>query len=76
MTDAELIEQIEDEIAEITTALSFIRSGGQSYTIETGSSKRTVTNVDYDLLVQQRRDLNSQLQTLNGEGGLTLGAGW
>ena len=65
-----------NEIAEITAAISAIRNGGQSYTIGTGPSSRTVTLADYDTLVSERRDLQAQLSALQGTSGLTIGAGW
>ena len=69
-------EEIQNEIDEITTALSHIRKAGQSYTINSGSSTRTVTFADYDSLVSERRDLLAQLDELEGNAGLTLTAGW
>jgi len=69
-------EQIQTEIDQITTALSQIRIAGQSYTISTASSTRTVTMADYDKLKQERRELILQLEELNGTAGMTLTAGW
>jgi len=68
--------QIQAEIDELTTAISQIRIAGQSYTINSGSSTRTVTMADYDKLVRDRRDLQLQLDELNGTAGMTLTAGW
>lgn len=72
MTEAE----IQAEIDEISAAISAIRNGGQSYTIGSGPSTRTVTMADYDTLVKERRDLYAQLATAQGSSGLTIGAGW
>jgi hypothetical protein len=69
-------EEIEQEIAEITLALSNMRKVGQSYEIETGSGKRKLTAVEYDSLVKHRNDLRSQLAEVNGDSGCVLSAGW
>lgn len=79
MTDAEkaaLIAQYEDEIAEITTAMSAIRKGGQEYTIDTGSSIRKVSMADYETLKIERNELYAKIQELEGDAGITLTAGW
>jgi len=72
MTEA----QIELEIAEITTALSHIRKAGQSYTINTGGSTRTVSMADYKALITDRQNLRGQLAEVQGSGGLVMGASW
>ena len=72
MTEAEILA----EIAEITAALSAIRVAGQSYTISTGSSSRTVTQANYQQLIKERRELYAQLDEVRGTGGITLTAGW
>jgi len=72
MTEA----QIELEIAEITTALSHIRKAGQSYTINTGGSTRTVSMADYKALITDRQNLRCQLAEVQGSGGLVMGASW
>ena len=72
MTESE----IQNEIDEVSAAISAIRNGGQSYTIGSGPSSRTVTMADYETLVRERRDLNAQLAAVQGTSGLTIGAGW
>ena len=76
--DQKTAAAIQTEIAEIETALSFIRSGGQSYTLTSGSSGtgRTVTNADYDMLVSNRNDLYQQLRTLEGKRAFRIRPGW
>ncbi len=78
-TTAEIIAALEAEIAEINTALSHIRKGGQMYTIMSASgagTSRTVTMADYDKLLRHRNDLQRQLDGLNGRRAFRLGAGW
>lgn len=69
-------EALRAEIDEITTALSFILQGGQSYTINSGASSRTVTMTDYATLTKRREDLRAQLREIRGTGGITISAGW
>ena len=76
MTDAELTTEIELEIANITLALSHILKGGQSYTINSGGSTRTVTMADYERLTIERHGLRLQLKEIDGSAGLVLSAGW
>jgi hypothetical protein len=75
MTRAEIVAEIE----EINNALSYIRKGGQSYSINTasgGGTSRTVTMSDYDILVKHRNELNAQLKTLDGTRAIRVRAGW
>jgi len=76
--DQKTAAEIQTEIAEIETALSFIRTGGQSYTLTAGpgGTTRTVTNADYSMLVKHRNDLYSQLRTLEGKRAVRMRAGW
>ena len=70
---------IQAEIDEITTALSAIRKGGQSFEITSGSgagTKRVVTMADYDLLVQHRAQLQAELNEVNSVKSFRLRAGW
>ena len=69
-------EEIQAEIDEITLALSYIRKAGQSYTINSGSSTRTVSFADYNTLVEERRSSYAQLDEVQGNGGFTVSAGW
>ena len=68
--------QIQIEIAEITTALSHIRKAGQSYTIMSGNTQRTVTLADYDKLKKERQELYNLLDSRNGGRGIVFRAGW
>lgn len=72
----EEIDAIEAEIAEIDAALSAIRNGGQSYTINSGASSRTVTLADYAALRKDKSELNTRLMELKGQGGIVFNAGW
>lgn len=69
-------DEINAEIAIITTAIEHILKGGQSYVIGSGSSRREVTMADYDTLVKRRSDLYAQLNEVTGNTGFTLSAGW
>jgi len=66
------------EIAEIDTALSHIRKGGQSYTINSGPSgtSRTVTMADYDTLKAHRDELKQQYNELNETRAFRVRSGW
>jgi hypothetical protein len=70
------IIEVEAEIAEIDTALSHIRKAGQSYTINSGGSIRTVTLADYDKLKNDRADLKHELASLNGNKAMRVRPGW
>jgi len=78
MTSAE-VAAIQAEIAEINTALSHIRKGGQSYSITTASgagTSRTVTMANYETLVTQRNDLQRQLDSATGKRAFRTGCAW
>lgn len=70
--------EITAEIAEITTAISHILKGGQSYTITSGGSgtSRTVTMADYEKLTKHRNELRQQLAEVNGTRSFRLTPGW
>lgn len=76
MSDYLETADLEEELSEITAALSAIRKGGQSYTINTGGSIRTVTMADYEQLRRERSEIIQTLREIGGSAGLTLGAGW
>lgn len=82
MTSAERtarIEELQTEIAEINTTLSNMRKAGQSYTIMTsagGGSQRSTVMVTYKDLVADRKDLRSELKTLQGEDAFRMRPGW
>jgi len=69
-------EELEEELAEVQAAISAIRKGGQSYMITSGSSTRQVMAADYDKLVKERSRLLRQIQAIDGEAGITIGASW
>jgi hypothetical protein len=69
-------EELETEIAEITTALSNITKTGQSYTINSGGGSRTFTAADYSALVKRRKDAISELATVNSCLGGMIGKAW
>ena len=72
MDEDELLESI----AEIKAALSAIRQGGQSYTIDTGSSIRTVTMADYASLRAELKELYRELASIQGNGSFNIEVGW
>jgi prefoldin subunit 5 len=79
MTKQEKIEELESEIAEITTALTHIRKGGQSYEITSASgsgTKRVVTMADYNALNSHRDKLRAELAALNNTRAVRVGASW
>lgn len=70
------LEELEAELAEVTAAISAIRKGGQSYSINTGGSIRTVTMADYEQLRRERSEIIQALREIEGSAGITLGPGW
>lgn len=71
--------EIQAEIDEINTALSYIRTAGQSYTITSGSgsgTSRTVTMADYKTLKEERNDLYAELDRVNRGSTRTIRAAW
>ena len=71
--------EIQAEIDDITTALSFIRKGGQSFTITSGSGAgtgRTVTMADYKTLMMQRQELYRELAHIQNGSVRKIRAGW
>ena len=69
---------IQNEIDDISAALSHIRRGGQSFTISSGAggTSRTVTMADYNTLVKQRDDLYTELAQVRGGSTRSIRAGW
>ena len=70
---------IQAEIDEITTALSNIRKGGQSFEVTSGSAagtKRVVTMADYDILVTHRAQLQAELNEVNNVKSFRMRVGW
>ena len=69
-------EELETEIAEITTALSSITKAGQSYTINSGGGSRTFTAANYSELVKRRKEAIGELAAVNGSLGGMIGKAW
>jgi len=70
---------IEAEITDVRNAISTIIKGGQSYTISTGGSSRTVTNADLDKLRSWLIELQQELNQVNQSydtPGFIVGASW
>jgi hypothetical protein len=79
MNKNERITEIKKQIAEIDTAMSAIRKGGQQYSITSsagGGTMRSVTMADYEALKIERKELQNELANLEGSGGFRLRAGW
>jgi len=79
MNKSERIAEIKKQIAEIDLVLSAIRKGGQQYSITTaagGGTMRSVTHADYNVLRNEKRDLENELAILEGSGGFRYRAGW
>lgn len=72
MTEAEL----DAEIALVTAAIQHILKGGQSYSIDSGGSRRTFEAADFEMLKKYRAELYAEKRELDGSSGMTLGAGW
>ena len=72
------LAELQAELAEIKAALSAIRKGGQSYTLNTGSggTSRTVTMVDYNTLVEHKNELEAKIATANGKRASIVRAAW
>jgi len=71
--------EIKAEIQEINKALSAIRKGGQMYTLMSASgagTSRTVTQADYQKLLDHRNQLQNMLDSKNNKRGFRVGAGW
>lgn len=71
--------EIQAEIDSITTALSNIRTAGQSWEITSGTgagTKRVVTMADYDTLVKHRNDLIAELREVQGRSVRVMSPGW
>jgi hypothetical protein len=64
------------QLTEIQTAITFILIGGQSYSISSGSTSRTVTQADLKTLITEKNNLQNRLNELQSNAGLSLGAGW
>jgi len=73
---SEEITEIEAELVQIKAAINALRLGGQSFTISSGASSRSVTMVDYSILVKDKRDLELRLRELRGGGGMVIKPGW
>ena len=69
-------DELVAELAEVNKAITHILKGGQSYSIDSGGSSRSFTGADLDKLRSYRGELKREIKEIDGEAGMTLGAGW
>ena len=72
-------EEIQLEIDDITTAISHLLKGGQNYSLMTmagGGTQRSVTMVDYNKLIERKRELQCLLDSIDGTRAVRIRAGW
>jgi hypothetical protein len=67
---------MEEELAQIKTAMEAILKGGQSYTLSTGGGSRQVTYADYNALVKRRDELEYRIAAASGSLGTRVTFGW
>ena len=74
---ATLIE-LQTELTEVKTAISFILKGGQSYTISSGAggSSRTVTMGNLAELNKMKTNLETRIGNLQGNTAFKIKCGW
>ena len=74
---ATLIE-LQTELTEVKTAISFILKGGQSYTISSGAggSSRTVTMGNLTELNKMKTNLETRIGNLQGNTAFKMSCGW
>jgi hypothetical protein len=76
----ERIDQTKVLIVAYEDALIALSSGAQSYTIDTGQTRQTVTKIDLSSTRIILDNLYNRCATLearlNGSGSLTVGPGW
>lgn len=70
------VEEIEADIAIARAAITAVAQVGQSYTINSGGSVRTVTNANLAELKAWLADLRQEWRDLDGSGGMVIGANW
>lgn len=72
------LTDLQTELAEIKAAITAIRKGGQSYTINAGlgGSSRTVTQANYNDLIADKQRLEGQIANLQGGRGFRMRPGW
>jgi len=73
------ITEVEQEITYVREAISTVVRGGQSYSIGSGGSTRTVTQATMKELKSHLIDLQQELAELNDSTdttGISLGASW
>lgn len=66
-------DELTAEIAIVSIAITNILKTGQEYAIGSGPSSRTFKAAEIDSLRNYRTELQLQLQTVQGKGGLALG---
>jgi len=73
------IATVEAEIADVRAAISTLIKGGQSYSINSGGSQRTVTQLDLPNLRSWLIHLQQELAELNQSAdtrGIIMGPNW
>jgi prefoldin subunit 5 len=70
------INSLTAQIAEIQTAISSILAGGQSFSIGSGSTSRSVTQADLKTLIAEKNNLQARLAELRGSAGMVINPGW
>lgn len=74
------LAQARADLAEVQAAISAVRSGNQSYTLSTGQTTQTVTLASLRWLIQDRNDLQQEVDTLlmrcSGAGVTRMAPGW
>ncbi len=64
---AEILEEIEEtkaQLVQVNAAISAILTGSQSYTLDTGQTRSTVTRAQLGELKTMRRELKAELDAL------------
>jgi len=72
------LTELQTELTEVKTAISFILKGGQSYTISSGAggSSRTVTMGNLAELNKMEAQLEMRIANLQGRSAFKMKCGW
>jgi hypothetical protein len=76
LSDSLTEEQLETILAQYVAAQTAVLSGGQSYTISSGGSTRTVTMADIGEINKQICNYSSALAEAKGNKGFQARPGW
>lgn len=68
--------EVEADIVIARAAIRAVAQVGQSYTINSGGSSRQVTNANIIDLKKWLADLQQELNDINEDGCLVIGASW